>query len=63
MTAMPQEKTLPDDLFRWRSADGSEVTTWRVHYYYNIGSAGADGILTYCALDVARWLRDTPISL
>ena len=25
--------------------------------------AGADGILTSCALDVARWLRDTPISL
>ena len=25
--------------------------------------AGADGILTYCALDVARLLRDTPISL
>ena len=25
--------------------------------------AGADGILTYCALDVARWLRDTPVNL
>lgn len=25
--------------------------------------AGADGILTYCALDVARWLKDTPVSL
>lgn len=25
--------------------------------------AGADGILTYCALDVARWLKETPVSL
>ncbi len=25
--------------------------------------AGADAILTYCALDVARWLRDTPREL
>ncbi|MBE6758065.1 MAG: alpha-mannosidase [Ruminococcaceae bacterium] len=40
MRPMPHEKTLPDDLFRWRSADGSEVTTWRIKEYYNIGSAG-----------------------
>lgn len=40
MRPMPHEKTLPDDLFRWRSVDGSEVTTWRIKYYYNIGSAG-----------------------
>ena len=25
--------------------------------------AGADGILTYCVLDVARWLKQTPVSL
>ena len=25
--------------------------------------AGADGILTYCALDVARWLKEEPVSL
>ncbi len=40
MRPMPHEKTLPDDLFCWRSADGSEVTAWRIVDYYNIGSAG-----------------------
>ena len=25
--------------------------------------AGADGILTYCAMDVARWLKEAPVAL
>ena len=40
MRPMPHEKELPDNLFRWQSADGSEVTAWRIAEFYNIGSVG-----------------------
>lgn len=32
----PHEKTLPSDLFLWESADGSRVTTHRIHKRYGI---------------------------
>lgn len=36
MRPMKNEKTLPQSLFKWESADGSSVTTYRIPYFYNI---------------------------
>jgi alpha-mannosidase len=32
----PHEKTIPANLFRWRSNDGKEVMAWRIHDRYNV---------------------------
>ena len=36
MRPSPEEKALPAHLFRWESADGSSVLTYRIPYRYNI---------------------------
>jgi len=40
-----QEKTLPSDLFRWRSADGSEVLAYRIPFYTHIVAGELDDAL------------------
>lgn len=39
MRPMPHEKELPQSLFKWESADGSAVTTYRIPFCYNIESS------------------------
>lgn len=36
MRPQPHEKDLPQSLFVWESRDGSQVTTYRVPFFYNI---------------------------
>ena len=36
MRPAKHEKTLPQNLFKWESADGSYVNTYRIPFYYNI---------------------------
>ncbi len=59
MRPMPLEKGLPGRVFNWRSADGSEVLTYRIPYEYCSGRAdlrkNADRLL--CEL------KDGPASL
>ncbi|MBQ8441295.1 MAG: alpha-mannosidase [Clostridia bacterium] len=32
----PHEKTIPNSLFTWESRDGSQVTTYRIPFHYNL---------------------------
>ena len=32
----PHEKTIPNSLFTWESKDGSQVTTYRIPFHYNL---------------------------
>ena len=45
MRPSEREKQLEHNLFRWRSADGSEVNTFRIPYHYNISLRDMEEIL------------------
>lgn len=45
MRPSEREKQLEHNLFRWRSADGSEVNTFRIPYHYNISIRDMEEIL------------------